>query len=69
MLLQLPSARDDDVQDAMPTTPQAVAIAKLAALRRTAKADGRPACVADGLWIGGIGAARNLKALRKVQWA
>lgn len=44
----------------------AAAARKLAALHlRGPKADALPACVADGLYLGGAGAARNLKALRK----
>ncbi|EFN57172.1 hypothetical protein CHLNCDRAFT_30542 [Chlorella variabilis] len=41
------------------------ALAALAALRLRAKNDCLPCRVAPGLYIGGAGAARNLKALRK----
>jgi hypothetical protein len=41
------------------------ALTAIAALRLSAKKDALPACVAPGLFIGGAGAARNLKALRK----
>lgn len=44
---------------------EAAALRALAALRLRAKKDVLPARVADGLFIGGAGAARNLKALRK----
>ena len=44
---------------------EAAALRALAALRLRAKKDVLPARVADGLYIGGAGAARNLKALRK----
>lgn len=44
---------------------EAAALRALAALRLRAKKDNLPARVAGGLFIGGAGAARNLKALRK----
>lgn len=44
---------------------EAAALRALAALRLRSKRDCLPARVAPGLFIGGAGAARNLKALRK----
>ena len=56
-----PPATPQEADLAPPTTPQQLAILKLAALRKAAKADSRPARVVPGLYVGGIGAARNLK--------
>jgi hypothetical protein len=44
---------------------EVAALRALAALRLRVKKDTLPARVAEGLFIGGAGAARNLKALRK----
>lgn len=44
---------------------EVAALAALAQARARVKNDALPARVADGLFLGGAGAARNLKALRK----
>lgn len=62
---ELPAVVEEVSADGRAPTPQELALCKLAALRKAARADSRPCKVADGLYVGGIGAARNLKALRK----
>ena len=54
-----------DAADEHGSPEQLAALQKLAALRLRSNKDALPCRVADGLFIGAAGAARNLKALRK----
>jgi len=59
------SAVQEDIQTQDETMLKMQALQKRALLQKLAGKDKTPCRVADGLYIGAIGAARNLKALRK----
>lgn len=55
----------DSQEPSTPVVREEYAIQQLKNVRQFARADRLPCKISEGLYIGGVGAARNLKALRK----